>query len=62
MIGIDFGGSSDEEDGLFVNHMKKCFIAIDDDRFCEYILLPEIERDNKAREENRCEKYFYEMN
>jgi hypothetical protein len=54
VIGIDFGGSSsdDEENSLFINHLKKCFIAIDDDRFCEYILLPEIERANKAIKEN----------
>ncbi len=58
MIGIDFGGSSsdDEENSLFINHLKKCFIAIDDDRFCEYILLPEIERGDKAIKENGYEE------
>ena len=56
MIGVDFGGSSDEETNLFVNHMKKCFIAIDDNRFCEYKLLPEIERDNLAIEKFKYEK------
>ena len=46
MIGLDFGDSSDEDEtfNIFLNHMRKCFIAIDDERFCEYILVPEVEK------------------
>ncbi len=59
VIGLDFGGdSSDDEEetsNLFINHMRKCFIAIDDDRSCEYVLVPEVEKDYKTTKK----KFFF---
>lgn len=52
MLDVDFGDYDSEDESLntsyFLNHMRKCFIATDDNRYCEYLLVPELEIDHQC--------------
>jgi hypothetical protein len=48
MISIDFERVPDEDEedyqpGFFIDHLRKCFIATDNECFCENIIVPQLE-------------------
>ena len=62
MLAVDHAldSSSDEEElfkndlfetNVFIKHLRKCFIAIDDSAYCESVLLPDLKVFNRENPE-----------